>query len=100
MTWTAVIVGAVGCYVWKLLGLSVPERVLEDERVRRVAALLPVALLGALIAVQTFTDGQELTVDARAAGLAVAAVAVWRKAPFLLVVALAAATTALLRALT
>jgi hypothetical protein len=100
MTWAAVIVGALGCYAWKVLGLSVPERVLEDDRVRRVAALLPVALLGALIAVQTFTDGQELTIDARAAGLAVASVAVWRKAPFLVVVALAAATTALLRAVT
>lgn len=99
MTWAAVLVGALGCYVWKLLGLSVPERVLDDDRVRRVASLLPVALLSALIAVQTFTDGQELTLDARAAGLTVAAVAVWRKAPFLLVVALAAATTATLRAL-
>jgi hypothetical protein len=98
--WAGVLVGALGCYAWKLLGLSVPERLLDDARVKRVAALLPVALLGALIAVQTFTDGQELTVDARAAGLAVAAVAVWRKAPFLLVVALAAATTALLRAVT
>jgi branched-subunit amino acid transport protein AzlD len=97
--WAAVVVGAIGCYAWKLLGLSVPERALNEPRVRRVAALLPVALLGALIAVQTFTVGQSLTIDARAAGLAVAAVAVWRKAPFLVVVGLAAATAALLRAL-
>lgn len=98
--WAAVLVGAAGCYAWKLLGLSVPERILEDDRVRRVAALLPVALLGALIAVQTFTDGQRLVVDARAAALGVAAVAVWRQAPFLAVVALAALTAAGLRALT
>lgn len=96
--WTAVFVGSLGCYLLKLAGLSVPERLLSDPRVQRVAGLLPIALLSALIAVQTFTDGGALVVDARIAGLAVGALAVWRRAPFLLVVGLAAATTALLRA--
>ena len=98
MTWAAILAGAAGCYAWKLLGLSVPPRVLEDERLQRVAALLPVALLAALIAVQTITTDGHLTLDARAAGVAVAAVAVWRRAPFLLVVFLAALTSALVRA--
>ena len=97
--WTAVIAGAIGCYAFKLLGLSVPERILEHPRADRIADLLPVALLSALIAVQTFADGRSLTIDARAAGLAVAVVAVWRRAPFLLVVFLAALTTALIRAI-
>jgi uncharacterized membrane protein len=88
-------VAAVGCYALKLAGLSVPQRVLDGVRVRRVAALLPVALLAALIATQTFTGG----VDARAAGLAAAAVAVVLRAPFLVVVAVAAATAAMLRLL-
>lgn len=96
--WTAVLVGSLGCYLLKLAGLSVPERLLSDPLVQRVAGLLPIALLSALIAVQTFTDGEEQVVDARVAGLAVGALAVWRRAPFLLVVGLAAATTALLRA--
>jgi branched-subunit amino acid transport protein len=96
--WAAVLVGSLGCYLLKLAGLSVPERLLHDPRVQRVAGLLPIALLSALIAVQTFTDGEELVVDARVAGLAVGALAVWRRAPFLVVVGLAAATTALLRA--
>ena len=96
--WAAVIAGAIGCYAFKLLGLSVPERILEHPRADRIADLLPVALLSALIAVQTFADGRSLTIDARAAGLAVAVVAVWRRAPFLLVVFLAALTTALIRA--
>ncbi|GIU86150.1 MAG: branched-chain amino acid transporter AzlD [Acidimicrobiia bacterium] len=99
MTWAAVLLASVGCYLCKLAGLSVPARVVAAPRVQRVAALLPVALLGALIATQTFTDGRELVIDARAAGLAAAAVAVWRRAPFLAVVGAAAATTALLRAL-
>jgi predicted branched-subunit amino acid permease len=57
------------------------------------ALLLPVALLAALIATQTFSEG----VDARAAGLGAAVVALLLRAPFLVVVASAAATTALLR---
>ena len=60
-------------------------------------ALLPVVLLSALVAVQTFSIGSELVIDARAAGLAVAGIAVWRRWPFLVVVALAAFTTALVR---
>ena len=98
--WAAVLAGSVGCYVLKLAGVSVPQRVLDDPRVRRIGALLPVALLSALVATQTFTTGHELTVDARAAGLAVAAVAVLARAPFLVVVAGAAGATALVRALT
>jgi hypothetical protein len=61
--------------------------------------LLPVALLAALVAIQTFTNGQRLTVDARAAGLAAAVVALALRAPFLVVVITAAAVTAGLRAL-
>ena len=57
-----------------------------------MAALLPVALLAALIGVQTFGDGQSLVIDARLGGVLVAGFAVWRRWPFLVVVALAAAT--------
>ena len=98
-TWTAVLVASAGSFLLKLLGWSVPSRLLEGERVRRAAVLLPVALLAGLTTVQAFADGRHLQLDARAAGLAVAAVAVLLRAPFLLVVALAAATAALLRAL-
>lgn len=98
--WAPVLVGAAACYLIKLAGLSVPERVLTEPRVRRVAALLPVALLAALIALQTATDGRAVVLDARLAGLAVAIVAQWRRAPFLVVVGAACATTALLRLVT
>lgn len=100
MTWLAIVLGSAGCYTLKLLGLSVPERALADARVQRVAALLPVALLAALIANQTFGDGRALTVDARAAGVAAGIAAVVLRAPFLVVIAVAAATAALLRAVT
>jgi hypothetical protein len=98
-TWTAVLVASLGCFVLKLLGWSVPAQVLENDRVRRTVVLLPVALLAALVVVQAFARGRHLELDARAAGLAVAVVAVLLRAPFLVVVVLAAATAALLRLL-
>lgn len=96
-TWTAVLLASAGCFALKLLGWSVPSRLLENERVRRTALLLPVALLAGLVVVQAFASGRSLHLDARAAGLAVAAVAVLLRAPFLLVVVLAALTAALVR---
>ncbi|QHC25126.1 AzlD domain-containing protein [Streptomyces sp. GS7] len=97
--WIAIGVTAAGCYLVKLLGLSAPAGVLERPLVRRLAALLPVALLAALTAQQTFGDGQHLVLDARAAGVAAAAVALVLRAPFLLVVGVAVAVTAGVRAL-
>ena len=66
-------------------------------RVRRTVDLVAVPLLAALILVQTFGDGRRLVVDARTPALAVAAVLVWRRAPFLVVVLGAAAVAGLLR---
>jgi hypothetical protein len=73
-------------------GRSLPRRLLG------VVALLAPTLLAALIASQAFSDGRHLVIDARAAGLAVALVAVLLRAPVLVVVVLAAATAALARA--
>jgi branched-subunit amino acid transport protein len=68
-------------------------------QVRRTLDLVAVPLLAALILVQTVGDGHRLVLDARVPALALAAVLVWRRAPFLVVVLAAAATAALLRAL-
>ena len=97
--WTAVIVASLGCYALKLAGLSVPPRVLEHPVVERVADLIPVALLAALVAVQVATTGPELVVDGRLAGLAVAALALALRAPFIVVLVLAGATGALVHVL-
>ena len=99
MMWTAVILAAVGCYLLKLGGLSVPPRVLERPVVERVADLIPVALLSALVAVQVFTHGHDLVVDARAVGLLVAVVLLLLRAPFLVVVFGAALVAAVVRLL-
>ncbi len=95
--WLAIIVTAVGCYLLKLAGLSVPDRVLDRPLARRMADLLPVALLGALVAVQAFSAGQDLTADARLLGVGAGVVALLLKAPFLVVVVVAATTTAVIR---
>ncbi len=97
MIWAAIVLSALGCYLLKLAGLSVPEAVLEHPVVERVADLLPVALLAALIAVQVLAEGTSLTVDARLVGLGAAALALLLRAPFLVVVVVAAVTAALVR---
>ena len=98
MIWLAVLAGSLGCYVQKLAGYLLPHSVLENASVRRVAGLRPVALLAALVAVQTFAVGQSLVIDARLAGLLAAVVALFLRAPFLAVVVIAAVTAAVLRA--
>jgi len=71
MTWAALLVAAAACYAMKLAGLSLPHRMLQDPRVQRTVPLLPVALLAALIATQTFSSGGRLVLDVRANIIAV-----------------------------
>lgn len=97
--WIAIGATAVGCYLVKLGGLLVPAAALERPLVRRLAALLPVALLAALTAQQTFSTDGSLVLDAKAAGVAAAALALLLRAPFLLVVCAAVLVTAGVRAL-
>jgi uncharacterized membrane protein len=97
MIWAPLLVACAACYVIKLAGLSMPQRVLQDPRIQRTVPLLPVALLAGLIAINTFSSGMHLVLDARAAALAVAGATVLLRAPFLVVVVGAAATAALVR---
>lgn len=98
--WVAILLASAGCYALKLAGLLVPERLLEHPVVARVSGLLPVALLAALAGVQTFSTGTELVLDARVVGVGAAVVALLLRAPFVVVVAVAAGAAALVRALT
>lgn len=95
--WMIVLVGAFGTFVLKAIGYVLPESWLAHPKVQRVSALIPVALLSALIVVNTFAIKQHLQIDARLAALIVAFIALRLKAPFVVVVVLAAATAALLR---
>jgi len=98
-TWIAILLTAAGCYALKLAGLSVPQRLLSHPRTVRAAELIPVALLGALIAVQVLGNDSAVVLDARVVGIGVAVVLLWLRVPFLPMVIAAAAATALVRLL-
>jgi len=95
--WWGVLAVALGCYALKLAGLAVPDHLLEHPLTVRAAALIPVGLLAALVAVQGFADGSRVVVDARLAGLLVAAVLLWRGVSFLPMLIAAATAAALVR---
>lgn len=95
--WTAVLLASVICVALKAVGYLLPARWVEAPRPARIADLLTVALLAALVAVQTLGDGQAIVVDARIPAVIVAAGLLALRAPFLVVVLAAAVTAALLR---
>jgi branched-subunit amino acid transport protein len=98
--WLTITLACVLAYLAKLAGHTVPPSWLEHPVAARISTLLPVSLLAALVAVQTVTTDGRLVLDARAAGLVAAGVALWLRAPFLVVVIVGAGVTALLRAVT
>lgn len=95
--WSAILLAALVCLSLKAVGYLVPPKVLEAPRPARISDLLTVALLAALVAVQTLGDGQAIVVDARLLALLVAAGLLWLRQSFLVVVFAAALTAALLR---
>lgn len=84
-------------FVIKFVGYLLPEKAMENPRMSRVAATLTIGLLASLTMVNTFAGGQSLTVDARIVALAAAALALWLRAPFLVVVIVGAVAAALTR---
>jgi branched-subunit amino acid transport protein len=95
---TAVLViMTIGTFALKSAGpLLLGQRSLP-VRMQQVVDLLPAALLAALAIVSTVGDGQEIVIDARLVGLIVAGLALWRRAPFVVVILLASAATAITR---
>ena len=99
--WVAVLAAAVGCYALKLAGMSLPDSVLGQPVVQRVAGYLPVAMLSALVVVDLVDGGGTYAVDWRMlAGVAAAVLALLLRQGFLVVFAVAVAVTAVLRLLT
>lgn len=97
-TWVTILLASAGCYSLKLVGVSLPESVLGHPRVQRVASLLPVAMLSALIVTDLFDSNRHYSADWHTlAGVAAGALALWRGRSLLFVFALAIATCALLR---
>ena len=94
--WLAVIGTSVLAFILQYLGHNVPKRWLSNPRALKINSLIPIALLSALVAVQTFTKDSMLIADQRLAGVGVAVLALILRAPFPVVVISAAATSAAL----
>lgn len=92
--WIATIGTSLIAFLLKFSGHSVPERWLSHPKIQKVNALIPIALLSALVAVQTFSEKSQLMFDQRLVGLMVAIVALLLKAPFPVVVLSAALSSA------
>jgi hypothetical protein len=97
--WHTILLASIAVLALKLVGYLVPPAVLDRPRPARVANLLTVALLAALVITQTLGQGSALVVDARVPALIVAGVLFAVRAPFIVAVAAAAVTAAVLRAL-
>jgi uncharacterized membrane protein len=97
--WTAVAIVGVGTVVLKAAGPVLLSGRSLPPRIAGFLTVLAPALLAALVVTQAFASGRHLVLDARAAGLGAAVVAVALRAPLLAVVVIAAAATALVRAL-
>ena len=97
--WTVVLAGSLGCYLLKLAGLSVPAAWVQRPWVTRVVEFVPAALLAALVGVQALASGRDLVLDGRLVGVAVAAVALALRAPFIVVLVLAGLAGALVHVL-
>jgi len=89
---------SVTAYLLKAVGFVIVGGRTMPAALERCLALIPASLLAALVVKDTFTVAQDVVIDARAAGLVVAVFAVWRRAPFIVVVVAAMAATALVRA--
>ena len=99
MSWSLVLWLAAGAYAFKFLGLVVIGSRPVPAALDRCLALVPAALLSALVVQGTLSTGQDLVIDARLPGILVAIVLAWRRAPFIVVVVAASLTTAILRQL-
>ena len=99
MTWTLIILLALGAYAFKVTGLIILGGRSLPPVFERCLGLIPAAIITALVMKDTFTVGQDLTLDARALGIAVAVIAAWKRTPLIVVIVLGAAATALVRQL-
>ena len=97
--WLWILIACALAYLTKLVGYFVPAKLLQSPRIMHIAGTMTIGLLASLTVVNTLASGQGLVLDARIGALAAAAVALWLRAPFLVVVISGAAAAALLRLL-
>jgi branched-subunit amino acid transport protein len=97
--WATILAASLGCYALKLVGVSLPGSLLANPRVERIAGLLPIAMLTALIVTDLFDDNRHYSADWHTlVGVGAGAIALWRGRSLVVVFVVAIATTAVLRA--
>jgi len=94
--WLGVVGTSLIAFLLKFTGHSIPEKYVNNPRALRINTLIPIALLSALVGVQTLTEKGKWVIDQRLAGVAVALIALSLKAPYFVVVISAAVTSAVL----
>jgi len=87
----------IGTIAFKAAGPVVIGRRRLPPRVQSLVELLAPVMLIALVVTQTFGGDEEITVDARVAGVGAAVVAIWLRAHVIVAMAVAAAVTAFVR---
>ena len=97
--WIAVAIGSVLVYSWKIFGYLIPERFVSNPRVKELAGLLTIALMAALVGVQSFGSAEGITIDERIPAVVAAGILFWLKVPYVVVVIAAAGIAAGLRLL-
>lgn len=95
--WWIVVGASLAVFAIKLAGYVVPQRLVEGPLLSRIAAIVTVALLASLVASQTLQGPEGLLFDARVPALGVAALLLWLRVPFIVVIIAAAALAAGLR---
>ncbi len=98
--WIATLGASLACYILKVTGFLVPESWLNRPRIQRINELVPVVLLSALVAVQTFAKDGQIQPDHRIAGVLAAAIALKMRLSFPLMMIMAAVTSAFIYRLT
>lgn len=96
--WLAMLVLGAGVYGQRLVGMVAVDTSRLPVRWNVVIGRVPLAIIAAVIALQTGTAGGSLELDARVVGVAAAAVCAWRRLPLAVIVVVAAGVTAVLRA--
>jgi uncharacterized membrane protein len=99
VTGLAILLLATGTYGFRVGGPLLHRQFELSERVRWMLAVAASVLMCALVATSALTAGHGFAGWARSAGVLVGGVLAFRKAPFIVAVVAAVATTAVLRQL-
>lgn len=98
--WATILAASVACYGLKLAGVSLPQSLIGHPRVQRIAGLLPIAMLSALVVSDLFGSGRHYAANGPTlAGVAAGAIALWRGRSLVAVFLIAIAVTAIVRAI-